>query len=201
MAHQTIIDSRTQGGPLGKGQKVRLWKINDKEEYQKWCEQEVVPTRQGKAEEKNAGEGEDDDGCDLVEVDADPSMKSNRKNSNRIYFLKQDLFSDTNEVSGSGSGSALGSVKIGAVVDFDLCVDKLNGTKVASNIRVSDDPVSDGLWPQFGVIEYLKEGNTSSSLISGYIRSIPNDEKLPWMVSTGEVCDPFWIPFLCFIIL
>jgi hypothetical protein len=132
---------------------------------------------------------------------------SNRKNSNRIYFLKQDLFGDSNSNEangGGGGGGALGNVRIGAVVNFDLCVDKLNGTKVASNIRVSDDPVSDGLWPQLGVIEYLKEGDggvsaSSSSSISGYIRSIPNEEKLPWMASsTPEVCNSFLLLlFVC----
>jgi hypothetical protein len=229
LAHQTIVDTRTQGGPLGKGQRVRLWKMKDAEEFQKWLEQESAAvaatpaSRQsqgkgaaaaatgGEGEGDGFGFGEDGEG-DLNEATGGTGGggggAGNRKgnSSNRIYFLKQDLFDNDSSGGGSGSssGGAMGNVRIGAIVNFDLCVDKLNGTKVASNIRVSDDPVSDGTWPQVGVIEYLKEGGagegsaTVSVSISGYIRTIPNDEKLPFTItlSSPEVCSSLPLP-LC----
>lgn len=170
IAHQTIVDSKVPAGPIGKGQRVRLWKIEDRDEFQKWSEEDALRNRLGKVvvddkiDEDEEGEGD---------LEAEPAVKSARK-SNRIYFLKQDL-------SDSSDSGSLGSVRVGALVDFDLCIDKLNGTRVAANVRVSDDAVSNGQWPQVGVVEYVREGEGPGA--AGYIRSIPNDEKLPWINS------------------
>lgn len=172
IAHQTIVDTKMAAASayIGKGQKIRLWKISDPVDFARWNEEDNLRNGHG-AKSNTEGDLEDND----VDVEGEEvNQKPSKSVSNRIYFLKIDL-SDSNDTS-------FGSVRAGAIVDFDLCVDKLNCSKVASNVRVSDELVSDGLWPQLGIIEYVRpsEGNSSSST-SGYIRSIPSDEKLPWI--------------------
>jgi hypothetical protein len=216
IAHQTILHpsaasassagsggGAAAAGPVGKAQKVRLWKIDDVSEFQRWEEEEKQRNlRKSLPDDKVTGE-EGEEGAEPLEAEgADGEATkgaaaagssasgsggggSRKASANRIFFLKQDFDLSPD----SSSAGILGSVRNGAVVVFDLCIDKLNGSRVAANVRVSDEATSDGVWPQLGVIEYVREGEGggASASMAGYIRTIPHDEKLPWLSSSSQV--------------
>lgn len=79
----------------------------------------------------------------------------------------------------------LGSVRVGAQVVFDLCVDRQSASRVASSVRVKDVAVP-GAEMQFGVVEFVRAKDSSAAGAVGYIRCIPTDEKLLWLSSSTE---------------
>ncbi|CAE7706931.1 unnamed protein product, partial [Symbiodinium microadriaticum] len=125
IAHQTI----SKGPGIGKGQSVRLWKIDDDDEYRQWATENHAAGSGGEA------------GGDGAKEKASP---------HRVRFQRGD-------VSEAGSnGLSLGAVRTGAPVAFDLCLDRLTAARVAARVEVSDQIAAGGEWPQVGVVEFTR---------------------------------------------
>ena len=149
IAHQTI----SKGISVGKGQSVRLWKIDDPEEYAKWA-----------ADNHHVGEAAGD-----VVGKEPPSAPDT------VRFQRGDV------TEGASNGLSLGTVRVGAPVVFDVCLDRLTTARVAANVMVKDDLAADGAWPQRGVVEFTRGPGDAAAAVGGYIRCVPSDEKLPWL--------------------
>lgn len=111
-------------------------------------------------------------------VDADRKAKIQQimiKDGSTLQFSRDDYVS-----------LDLGFLQNDLEVVFDIYYDKNRGKPVAKNIRLTDEPVPDALGEQIGVVEFIMDKGDKF----GYVRSIPNNEKLLWqLIQMGKAND------------